>query len=237
MKKLCVFVKRNISKWNRTYLRNTVERRRIQNRSFSIISNTCIGGVISHDLGLQFLSPTVNLYIRPCDFVKFCADLRGYLELEPIEVTGDSSFFALPDYPVAMLGDITLYCKHYADFAAAKAAWERRKSLIDWDNLFFIMTDRNFTPPVPAGNCADFCGEDTIRAFSALPYRNKVCLVKEPVYCEKYECCRQVTSGVDRNCVGIITNIITLSGKRMYQCVKGWDYIDFLNRGARSERN
>lgn len=230
LRKFCGSVKRDISRWNRTYLRNTLERRQIRNRSFSIISNTCIGGVINHDLGLKFRSPTVNIYIRPCDFVKFCADLKAYLELEPVEVKADCVVSALPDYPVAMLGDITLYCKHYADFAEVSAAWERRKALIDWDNLFIIMTDRDFIPPVPVGTGAGFCGEDTIRAFSALPYQNKVCLVKDSEYCKKYACCRQVTAGTDQNCVGIITNIITLSGKRMYQCVKEWDYIDFLNR-------
>lgn len=230
LRKCCGKMKRNLFKWNRTHLRNIIERQQIRNRSFSIISNTCIGGVISHDLDLKFRSPTVNIYIRPHDFVKFCADLKAYLELELVEVTADSENFALPDYPVAMLGDITLYCKHYVDFAEASAAWERRKERIDWDNLYIIMTDRDFTPPVPVGTGADFCGEDTIQTFSELPYQNKVCLVKDAEYCRKYTCCRQVTKGADENCVGIITNIITLSGKRMYQCAKDWDYIDFLNR-------
>ena len=81
---------KNISSWNRINLRNTIERKRLKKQSFSIISNTCIGGVICHDLGLPFLSPTINLYIRPCDFVKFCADIQCYLEQEFIEVTANS---------------------------------------------------------------------------------------------------------------------------------------------------
>ena len=57
-----------------------------------------------------------------------------------------------------------------------------------------------------------------------------ICLAKDKTYREEYDCCRQAVSGRDRDCVGIITDIIGLSGKRMYQCVKNWDYIDFINR-------
>ena len=92
------------------------------------------------------------------------------------------------------------------------------------------MTDRDFVPPVRHGVLASFCGEDIIRDFSKLPYSNKVCLVKNKTYCEEYDCCRQVVSGCDRDCVGIITEIVDLSGKRIYQCAKNWDYIDFINR-------
>ena len=33
-------------------------------KTTSIISMNCTGGIISHNLGLQFLSPTVNLYMN-----------------------------------------------------------------------------------------------------------------------------------------------------------------------------
>ena len=38
-------------------------RLRLKNKDFSILAPTCIGGVISHRLGLKFLSPTINLYM------------------------------------------------------------------------------------------------------------------------------------------------------------------------------
>ena len=37
-------------------------RKRLKNRSFSLVTNNCIGGIISHDMHLRFLSPTVNLF-------------------------------------------------------------------------------------------------------------------------------------------------------------------------------
>lgn len=47
----------------RRIFRNKFDRLRLQNKDFSIISNHCMGGIISHDLGLEFKSPTVNLKI------------------------------------------------------------------------------------------------------------------------------------------------------------------------------
>ena len=48
----------------------------------TIFSCNCTGGVMYHDLGEKFLSPTVNMYM-PCeDFIKFCENYEYYLTLE-----------------------------------------------------------------------------------------------------------------------------------------------------------
>jgi uncharacterized protein (DUF1919 family) len=38
------------------------ERSRLTNKEVTIFSSNCIGGVIYHDLGLRFMSPTINLF-------------------------------------------------------------------------------------------------------------------------------------------------------------------------------
>jgi uncharacterized protein (DUF1919 family) len=76
-----------ISKFFRI-LRNIVDKYQLKNYDFSIISNTCIGSVISSDLGLRFLSPTVNLYIKPSDFVTFLQNIDFYLSQELSQVYG-----------------------------------------------------------------------------------------------------------------------------------------------------
>lgn len=38
----------------------------------TIISNTCLGGRLYHDYHQKFLSPTIDFYMNPDDFVKFC---------------------------------------------------------------------------------------------------------------------------------------------------------------------
>ena len=76
-----------LGKLFREKVRNKIERKKIKNSDFTILSNNCIGGIMAHDLGKRFLSPTINLYIKPTDFVKMMENLEYYLslEIEPIE--------------------------------------------------------------------------------------------------------------------------------------------------------
>ena len=37
------------------------KRRRLKNTDFTIISSNCVGTIIYHDMGLPFLTPTINL--------------------------------------------------------------------------------------------------------------------------------------------------------------------------------
>ena len=59
-------------------LRNTVwnykhkkisqkNRERLNRDDVTIISTNCTGGILYHDLGLEFKSPTVNLFFRAQD--------------------------------------------------------------------------------------------------------------------------------------------------------------------------
>ena len=79
-------------------------RRRLINPNISIIASNCNGGVIYHDLGLQYQSPFINLWIKPNDFIKLLSDLRGYLSYELRFIREE----AIP-YPVAALKDILIY--------------------------------------------------------------------------------------------------------------------------------
>ena len=207
--------------------RNRFEYDKLKTKKFSIISNTCIGGVISHDMGVQFQSPTVNIYIRPSEFVQFCENIHYYLQVTLTEAPYNKQI----GYPVAMLGDITLYCKHYATFEEAKISWDKRKKRINWNHIYFIMTDRDFIPPVSVTKSVCACNEEVIKRFNNLPFHNKVCIVQNEKYVKKYSACRQLVKGCDTNCVGIITDIIGLTGKRMYQYVKNFDYVEFINNG------
>ena len=92
------------------------QRKRLKNDNFSIISSNCIGGFIYHRLGKQFLSPTINLYFNQKEFIKFAQNLRYYITL-PLEFI-ETDF----DFPVAKIGDITLYFLHYSNNDEAKEA-------------------------------------------------------------------------------------------------------------------
>jgi uncharacterized protein (DUF1919 family) len=112
-------------------------RSRIKNTDFSIICSNCIGGIIYNRLGLQFLSPTINLCMWQNDYLKFVLNLKEYLALELNFIASDE------DFPVAKLGDITLYFNHYHTELEAREGWEKRKNRINYDNLFLIMYDKD----------------------------------------------------------------------------------------------
>lgn len=106
-------------------------------QDFSIISQNCIGGVLYHDMGKSFISPTINLFIWEPDFVRFVNNLRLYIDSELEMSWGE-------EYPVGLLGgDVRIEFMHYTTCSEAKAAWDRRKKRINWDKVVIFATDRN----------------------------------------------------------------------------------------------
>lgn len=108
----------------------------IHNTNCSIISSNCIGGMIYHDLGFQFLSPTINMYFNTEDFTKLISNMEKYMNIYPQTITENP-------FPILSLGDIKLFCKHYKTSVEAIDAWERRKKRINYNNIFVIATDRD----------------------------------------------------------------------------------------------
>lgn len=83
----------------------------IKSKDFTIICNNCLAGVFYNDLGLKFRSPTINLFMYPSDFVKFCLNLKYYINVELTEVLQEKY-----NYPVGKLEDIEIYFMHYNHF-------------------------------------------------------------------------------------------------------------------------
>ncbi len=182
---------------------------RIGNKNINptIISSNCIGGVVCSDMHLKFCSPTVNLYILPSDFVKFCKNLEFYLNQNLVFMQSDVGC------PTAMLGDITIYFLHYKDEKDAKEKWDLRKLRVDYDNLYFVMTDR------------DGCRYEDLQAFDKLTdCKNKVVFthkqyptIKSSFYMKKFKNDSQI---------GIITSLDRYSYKRD---LDEFDWRKFLN--------
>ena len=66
--------------------KNKRDRKRLVNKDFTIIASNCTAGILYHELGLKFLSPTINLYMEGDDFVKFCTNINYYLNVEMSQV-------------------------------------------------------------------------------------------------------------------------------------------------------
>lgn len=65
-----VMIENFLKKWRELIRKILVNNKNIRNlkcTDFSIISSDCTGGVLSHDLNLQFLSPTINMFFSAQD--------------------------------------------------------------------------------------------------------------------------------------------------------------------------
>lgn len=187
------------------------QREMLKNKNFSIIASNCNGGVVSHDLGVRFNSPTVNLCMSAEDFVKFVSSLEKYLSAD-LQEDNNNEY----PYPVGILGgDITLHFQHYTTYSEAYEKWKTRSERVNFDNLFFMMTDR------------DNCSEDLIRKFDQLPYKNKLIFtakeypdIKSAVYCSEFS---------ENDCVGIMSDFSGRNGRRIYD--KYFDFVRWFNEG------
>lgn len=155
-----------ISKRYRAFLRkrlNAENRKRLKNENFTILCNNCVGGVILHELGERFNSPTVNLFLSAEDYIRFLEKLDYYLSQALVEIQSDK------DYPVAKLDDLTIYFMHYLSFSEAKTTWEKRTARINRDNLYVILVQQNG------------CTEEILKKFDELPYKHKLALTARPM--------------------------------------------------------
>ena len=125
----------------RDYPYNKECRKRLDNKGFSIISHNCMAGILYHRYGMEFLSPTINLWLEGNDFYYLCKNLKEYL-------TNGKLYFVKSEYnyPVAILKcseckDIRIYFLHYANEEEAAECWYKRCKRVNYDNLYIIGSD------------------------------------------------------------------------------------------------
>lgn len=206
MKNLVKKISVSISYRIKTFFRNIIlwmKRKKLKKTNISVISSNCVGGCILHDLNLQFNSPTVNLSFNAPDFVKFCENLPEYLG-------GELHFFTDKNkpYPCAKINDVTIDFVHYNSNDEAKNAWERRKNRIVWENLYFILCER------------DGCSYDVMSRFDSLTNKKKILLTHK-----KYGFkCEYVIPGFGRD--NELGNIIDF---KRYSCLRYYDQFDFVD--------
>lgn len=188
-------------------------RNRLKNTDFTIIGSNCTGAFMYYDLGIRYLTPTVNLSIEMDDFVKMVDNLKWYMDQELTEVKD------VDNCPVGLLNDIKIYFVHYNGFEEGKLKWEERKTRINWDNIFIVGSEK------------DGCTYETIKKFEQLPYENKVIFTHteypeiSSAYCIKgFE---------EKEELGTITNFNNKILKRRY--MDEFDYVDFLNGAKKNQ--
>lgn len=123
--------------------RRTKMRKRLYNRDFTLLTPNCMGGILLHDLGLKFLTPTINLMFTQTDFLQFVLHLEEY-------INGELSFYDDPQEtcPCAHLQFedcpiLTIYFTHYSTEDEARRKWEERVKRINRQNLFVVLEERD----------------------------------------------------------------------------------------------
>ncbi len=109
----------------------------------SIVSNNCWGGIIYRTLGLECLSPFKNLFLKDEDYLKMIQDIKSYMSIEPIGKRCETDPHSAKVYPVLEIGDIEIHCNHAENFEMAINDWNRRKSKINYSNLYVEMYTMN----------------------------------------------------------------------------------------------
>ena len=144
-------------------------RKQYNGNDITIISNNCLAGVIYNILGLQFSSPTINLWMKMAEYLEFVSDLKYYMQCEMIENTQESDNYKFPVGTLVPFDNthksVNIYFNHYQSYEIAKQKWEERKQRIIWDKLYVIydFNDKD-------------CDTDLLYEFDKLPFKHKMSL-------------------------------------------------------------
>lgn len=208
-------IKKGINYWRRIKRELWLKqlRSRNHNHDFSLITNDCVGGVICHDLGEQFRSPTVNLWISNDQFLQFAQNLKYYLSCEMLETPDDSK-----PYPVGTIVPkddkhipVKVYFEHYPTFEAGYAKWKERSTRVNYDRLYFIW------------HFFDEGKTENLKTFDCWEAR-KLIILHEPLDGIHHA---EVTDCYNLNPRhGKLLNIIEQTGRRYLDEI---DYLGFLN--------
>lgn len=164
-----------------------------KNNDFTLIARDCIGGILYHQLGLKFLSPTINLFLTPRDFNLLCLHLKTYMRGNLEEYHDESTSYPvglLYPYKNITLPPIRIDFMHYDSYSEALQKWNIRKKRINYHNIYVI---------------SSFCyigetktlSEDIVRDWNKIKYKKMVfvnkkygfdneCLLRKPKQCEEY---------------------------------------------------
>ena len=165
----------------------------------SILSCNCTGGVLMHEYNMTFMSPTVNFFMSPGDFVTFVENLDYYLDAETC-VCNDEIYKSL-NYPVFLLDDLIIHAVHFTSLEQFVEQWNRRKARMRKDNIFCIFTDR------------DGFEESLLSRIDAIPYKK---VMFSHIDYPEYDWVCYIPGFENEKQIVPLTDFIGISGKRYY---------------------
>jgi uncharacterized protein (DUF1919 family) len=191
-----------------------IDRARLGERAFTIVSDDCWGGAVYQRLGLRYRTPFVGLSIAAPDYLTLLGDLRANVE-GPLSFRETSRWEHMareraessrPNYPIGVTEHgVELHFIHFDSPRDAEEKWRRRTDRIDWDRLFV-----KFDAGKP------LVGEPERARFAALPYERKLMLLPAG----------------DADNRGVAVPAWTYDGfQQLHRSLESFDVVDWLNGG------
>lgn len=124
-------------------LRRNRMRKQLKNKEVTFLCPNCLGGILFHDLGLKFNSPTVNLMMTQTDFLQFVLNIDAYQKgtlsfYKDKELTCPCAYLQVENYP-----DVKITFTHYHNEEEASLKWKERYARIKKDNMFICLQERD----------------------------------------------------------------------------------------------
>jgi uncharacterized protein (DUF1919 family) len=153
-----------------------IDRRRLKNTSFSLISNDCWGAEVYKHFNLPFNTPFIGLMLQAPCFVKLARNPQHYLA-QPLQFQTESRYTTINELrsrmdhyvPLATLGDdVEITFLHYHSNEEAREKWTKRVKRINWNNVFFKFDGGK-----------DFSTPELVQAFDQIQFPH-LTLLREP---------------------------------------------------------
>lgn len=122
----------------------------------SILSNTCLGGMVYNELCLEFNSPTIGGVSEGKEYIKFLNKLDEYAkyDMEFYRMTKEADYIYPSGYPVGIINnEIKWIFVHSSDIEMSIEQWNKRRERINFDNLHALMVITNEEDAYEFDNC------------------------------------------------------------------------------------
>jgi uncharacterized protein (DUF1919 family) len=161
-------LKRRINRWR---FKRSIKR--LRKAKFCLISNNCLGRRLYQILGRDYNTPFVGLFMMPECFTELVTNFEEYMK-QDIRFVNESRYPVHNQqrktgerYPIGMIGTAEIHFLHYQNEQEAKEKWDRRKSRIDMNHLYYVMV---------ANGPYD---EAMLKQYAGSNPTNKVCFLRE----------------------------------------------------------
>ena len=136
-------------------------------KDFTIISNNCTGGYVYQYFGISYKTPTEGIYFITSDYIKIVERPEYFFKHEVKLIDPKESTLARAgqkiDYPVGVMDDVEVYFMHYHDPKEAVGKWKRRASRMNFNKVFFLLTETELMKEGDAERCSNFITEKRLK--------------------------------------------------------------------------